>query len=141
MSPIKRISRTCLLLLLAWSSIAHAGDTEQEVTDVSAVIARIAAFNNHDIDSYLLAHHKDVEIYEFPEEPIGKGRAHLKNIFGPMLEQEMGNITVVHQTVVGNRVISAEQVSYGPTQEELLVAIYTVENGLIKSIHLVEQDN
>lgn len=106
----------------------------------AAVDQRIRAFNSHQLETYLAAHSKDVAIFEFPDERIGTGRAHLKKIFGPQLEQKLGSIVVEHQVVIGERVVSQELVDFGFGEPERLVAIYTVEGGEITTIHLVEKD-
>lgn len=66
--------------------------------------------------------------YEYPDKSIGHGRSHLKNIFGPLLEQGIDKIIVKHQTVIGNTVVSEENIGYGGPELQHIVAIYTVEN-------------
>ena len=144
--PLKFSLATLLMFVCGG---AHAAEPSQdgrladsiERTALEAVKRRIDAFNDHDIDRYLAAHHEDVQIYEFPDRSIGVGRAHLQRIFGPLLEKGIGKTEVMHQVAVGNKIVSEEQTSFGATQSENLVAIYTVTDGLISSVYLVEAAN
>lgn len=115
--------------------------TPNEPAALAAVAKRIEGFNNHNLDAYLAAHQEDVQIYEYLNIEIGSGRSHLKKIFGPFLEQGIGEIRVEHQVAIGNIVISDEYVSYGGSDVQHLVAIYNVERGLITSIRLVESQD
>ena len=135
------------ILLSQLPTSVHAEDasvskdpTAIEKAALTIVAKRIDGYNNHDVDAYLAAHDEDLEIYEYPEKSIGHGRSHLKKIFGPMLEQGKGKIIVIHQTAIGNTVISVEYVGFGGPDLQHIVAIYTVENGLIKTVRLVESD-
>ena len=112
-----------------------------ERTALEAVKRRIDAFNDHDIDEYLAAHHEDVQIFEFPDKSIGVGRAHLQRIFGPLLEKGIGKTEVRHQVAIENMIVSEEHTNFGATQPETIVAIYTVKEGLISSIYLIEAAN
>ena len=101
---------------------------------------RIDGYNDHDVAKYLAAHHENVQIYEYPDKHIGSGRSHLERLFGPLLSQGIGHVNVVHQAVVGNTVVSEEHVSYGGPGAQHIVAIYTVSEGLITAVRLVEAD-
>ena len=142
-----KLSLATILMLVC--GIAHAAEPSQdgrlansvERSALEAVKRRIDAFNDHDIDRYLAAHHEDVQIFEFPDKSIGVGRAHLQRIFGPLLEKGIGKTEVRHQVAIENKIVSEEQTNFGSTQPETIVAIYTVKEGLISSIYLVEAAN
>ena len=139
---------TIFAILLAQLPIsAHAADsvvtkdaTEIEKAALAVVAKRIDGYNNHNVDDYLAAHDEELVIFEYPDTTIGHGRSHLKRIFGPLLDQGIGNIIVKHQTAIGNTVVSEEYVGYGGPGLQHIVAIYTVENGLITTVRLVESD-
>ncbi|MFK7831271.1 MAG: nuclear transport factor 2 family protein [Congregibacter sp.] len=142
---MKQALLSASIVLLTSSAVLLHADVNADVTAVeeaalAAVAQRIDGYNQHNVDAYLAAHDVDLEIYEYPDKSIGKGRAHLKKIFGPMLEKGVGRIVVNYQTAVGNKVVSDEHVSYGGPGLQHIVAIYTVEDGLIVSVRLVESD-
>ena len=105
---------------------------------LSVVARRIDGMNSHNLEAYLTAHHQDVRIFEYPGIAIGNGRSHLRRIFGPLLEQGIGSIEVLYQVAIANTVISVELVNYGGDEMQHIVAIYSVEDGLISSIQLIE---
>ncbi len=132
-----RGTMTVVLLLITCGFVkADGADAGKSV--LAPVTKRIQSFNDHDLESYLAAHEENVQIFEFPDRPIGVGRSHLRRIFGPLMEQGIGSIKVIHQVSIDNRVVSEEQLSYGGGDSESIVAIYTINRGLITSIYLVE---
>ena len=142
-----KLSLATILMLVC--SIAYVAEPSQddrmassvERSAMEAVKRRIDAFNDHDIDGYLAAHHQDVQILEFPDKSIGVGHAHLQRIFGPLLEKGIGRTEILHQVAIENKVVSEERTDFGAAQPETIVAIYTVKDGLISSIYLVEGAN
>ncbi len=143
----RKIIAILALLFLQSSFFARADDamvdeemTEIEKTALMVVAKRIDGYNNHDVTAYLAAHDEDVEIFEYPNKAIGNGRSHLEKIFGPQLEQGKGKVVVANQTAIGNTVVSEEYVGFGGPALQHMVAIYTVENNLIKTVRLIESD-
>lgn len=132
---------TSLILLIFTSGLAVAKEAESEKAVLEPVTKRIQSFNEHNLDSYLAAHKENVRIFEFPDKAIGVGRSHLKRIFGPLFERGVGSVEVVHQVVIDNRVISEELLSFGSGPSETVVAVYTIDHGLISSIYLVESEH
>jgi len=112
----------------------------EEVAVLNVVALRIAAYNAHNIESFVTAHAENVQIYEFPEKKIGEGRAHLKRIFGPQFARGAGLIQVKGQFVIGDKVVSQELVTIDNVTERI-IAIYTVENGVINSVRLIESED
>lgn len=108
---------------------------EQAMLDV--VAKRISAYNAHNIQQFLAAHDEDVGIYEYPERLIGEGRSHLQRIFAPQFARGEGAVEVVMQRVLGNRVVSEEYATVDGETEHLII-IYTIENGRITSLRLIE---
>ena len=130
--------------LVCWQASAQEEGTSMtespQDSAVAAVNRRIDAFNNHNLEAYLAAHHEDVLIFEYPDKAIGKGRSHLRRIFGPLIEQRIGKIDVLHQTAIDKVVVSEELLSYGGPAVHI-VAIYSVDGGKIYSVRLIEPEN
>lgn len=112
----------------------------EEVAVLNVVALRIAAYNAHNIESFVTAHAENVQIYEFPEKKVGEGRAHLKRIFEPQFARGAGLIQVKGQFVIGDKVVSQELVTVDNVSERI-IAIYTVENGVIHSVRLIESED
>ena len=110
-----------------------------ELDALNVIAVRIAAYNAHTIDAFLAAHSEQVEIYVYPDKRIGVGHDHLTFIFESQFERGAGLIQVKEQFALGNRVVSHEIVTV-EAKTEYLVAIYTVEDGVITSYRLIEVD-
>ena len=143
--PSRFLTATVAAVCFVVCNIGHGAEGAKNVpedelatsTALDAVKRRIDAFNKHDLDSYLNAHHENVRIYEYPEELIGEGRSHLRRIFGPLLEEGIGSIDVVYQAVVDRTVVSEEILNYGEAPIHIVV-VYTVENNVISGLRLIE---
>ncbi len=142
------------ILVCAWGLIAIGGcvstpsrptsaerpaaRTATETAALAIVQRRIEAFNEHDIEGYLSTHHPHVRIYRYPDTLLGEGRAHLRRVFGADFRNEVGRIEVGAQSVVDGTVVSEEYLTlYGPPEH--LIAVYTVVQGQIVSIRLIER--
>ena len=137
-------TKLILVFLVASLSMAAAGvyaepRNPEKSNALDVVALRIAAYNSHDIDSFLAAHAEQVQIYEYPDKKIGEGRAHLRRIFEPQFAEGLGSVDVKGQFVIGNNVVSHEIVTVEGRIENLVI-IYTVENGEITSFRLLESD-
>ena len=137
-------TKLILVFLVASLNMAAAGvyaepSNPEKSNALDVVALRIAAYNSHDIDSFLAAHAEQVQIYEYPDKKIGEGRAHLRRIFEPQFAEGLGSVDVKGQFVVGNNVASHEVVTVDGRIENLVI-IYTVENGEITSYRLLESD-
>jgi hypothetical protein len=106
---------------------------------IDIVNARMDAYNKHDIKAFLKTYSEEIQIFDYPNTPIGnKGRAHIKMIFTPMFEEGNVHVKIHHQITQGNFVINHETVTYGEKKTKY-VSIYEIENGLIKSVRFVRE--
>ena len=112
--------------------------TEQIALDV--VARRAAAYNAHDIEAFLATYDDDVRVFEYPQELLGDGRERMRGIFGPQFAGDEGRIIIHSQHALGNVVISDETVTiYGHTEHN--IGIYTVRDGLISEVRLIEPED
>jgi hypothetical protein len=109
---------------------------EQAALDL--VNRRIAAYNAHDIDAFLATYDENVRIIIYPERVLGEGRERMRRIFGPQFERGEGVIEVLGQHVLENIVVSDEDIRIG-ARDDRNIAIYTIRNGLIAEVRLIEK--
>ena len=108
---------------------------EQKVLEV--VLRRTTAYNNHDIDAFIATYDANVRVYEYPDKLLGVGTDRMRKIFGPQFAANDGKIVVHAQHALENVVTSDETVTfYGNTEHN--IGIYTIENGLIVEVRLIE---
>lgn len=113
--------------------------TEKITKPIDIVNARMDAYNKHDIKAFLETYSEEIQIFDYPNIPIGnKGRAHIKMIFAPIFEEGKIQVKIHHQITQGNYVINHETVTYG-NKETKYVSIYEIKNGLIKSVRFVRE--
>lgn len=118
------------------SSLAFA---QQDVSPLSVVNARMEAYNRHDLTSFLQNYADDIQIFNYPNTPLGnKGKDHLKSIFEPIFKEAKISVKIIHQIVQGKYVINHEIVSYDGNDQKY-VSIYEVENGRIKTVQFVRE--
>lgn len=111
--------------------------TPYEQTALDVVQRRTAAYNAHDIDAFIATYSENVRIYEYPDTFLGEGTQRLRDIFGPQFAQNDGSIIVHRQDVLEQTVVSNETVTfYGTTEHN--IGIYTVIDGLITEVRLIE---
>jgi hypothetical protein len=98
---------------------------------------RIAAYNAHDMEAFLATYDEGVRIFSYPDRLLGVGRDRMRGIFGPQFARGEGKITVLGQHVLAGRVVSDEDNMIG-TREDHAIAIYTLRDGLIAEVRLLE---
>lgn len=110
----------------------------QEQAALDLVNRRIAAYNAHDIETFLATYDEDVRIIVYPERVLGEGRDRMRRIFGPQFAKGEGVIRVLGQHVLENTVVSHEDIRIG-ARDDRNIAIYTIRSGLIAEVRLIEK--
>lgn len=124
-----------LLCLFAHSALS----TGVEKSPLEVVNARMAAYNNHDIDAFLDTYSEEIQIFTYPDTPLGKkGKDHIAYIFTPMFEEAAVSVKIVSQIAQGNYVINDETVTYDGKAKKY-VSIYEVVDGKIVSVRFVRE--
>jgi hypothetical protein len=115
----------------------NAPTSEIEANALSVVKRKTDAYNAHNLSDFLSVYHPDVRIYEYPDMLLGEGRGHLENIFKAQFDEEEGQIVVHSRHALENIVLSDES-STTWDHTEHLIGIYTVKDGLIVEVRLIE---
>lgn len=127
--------------LIALSFILFSGSifAQENTNPLSVVNSRMDSYNRHDLTSFLNNYAEDVQIFTYPNIPLGnKGKGHLKSIFEPMFKEAKVSVKIIHQIVQGRHIINHEIVSYNGNEQKY-VSIYEVENGLIKTVQFIRE--
>jgi hypothetical protein len=114
-----------------------AAATSIEFEALSVIARRTNAYNDHDIEAFLATYDENVRIYEYPDKLLGEGTERMRRIFGPQFAENDGLIIVHAAHGLENTVVSDETVSfYGNSEHN--IGIYTVRDGLIVEVRLIE---
>ncbi|AYA36693.1 steroid delta-isomerase [Hymenobacter oligotrophus] len=111
------------------------------LSEAEQVVQRqLEAYNARNLDAFAATYHEQVELLTFPAVLRSKGIAKLREGYGQFFAQTPDlNCQIVHRTVLGNKVIDHERVTGLPNGQVLeAVAIYEVENGLIRRVTFVQ---
>jgi len=129
------------IAILASFNLAAQEYSVQEYQAVNIVDQQLAAYNAQNIEAFIATYHKDVEIYNFPNELKYKGRAKLKKAYQGMFSQlKCLNASSLKRIVLNNTVIDYELAQMCSEKKEIVdtkvevIAIYEVEEGLIKRV-------
>jgi hypothetical protein len=127
--------RILLSILLAAPVCARASDQ----TPLDVVDKRTRAIAEHNFADFMSTYADDVELFVYPDKPLGKGKEHLRKLFAPLFEKGDVEVTVARQIVSDSFVVSESTLSFGD-KSETTVAIYEVRDGLIGSVRFLRDD-
>lgn len=100
---------------------------------------QLDAYNNRNIDAFLVPYSDSVEVYIFPNQLQYKGKENMRNQYKPMFERLTDlNCKLVNRMVMGNTVIDHEWVIFDKNQPGVsAIAIYTIQNNKIQKVHFI----
>ncbi len=132
--------RSIYILILTTLMVNNPATAQQlQPTDIAQ--GQLDAYNKQDLDSFLSWYSEDVEIYNFPNELIYKGKEEMRKRYSEAWKQNPNQKAKVTERIsVGNTVMDKEHVT-GRTNgiEVNVIAIYKIENGKIKQVFFVKE--
>lgn len=108
-------------------------------TPESLVQQQLNAYNLHDTEAFLEPYADDVELYEFPNKLVVKGKEAMRNDYKGMFQSVKDlHCEVTKRIIQGNTVIDHESVSgFGPKPMSA-IAIYKIEKGKIAKVYFIQ---
>jgi hypothetical protein len=129
--------RISLLPVLAIAFLPLLASAQESVqTPLSVVDKRTKAMADRNFPDFMSTYAENVEIFVYPDRPLGKGKEHIRKLFAPMFEKGDVEISVSLQLVSDSFVVSESITSFSD-KSETTVAIYEVRNGLIQSVRFL----
>lgn len=102
---------------------------------VDLVQQQLNAYNAHDLEAFLAPYAEDVEIYQFPNTLLSKGKEQMRKDYVFITKVPKLFCRLQNRVVQGNMVIDHEEVSgFGPKPVHA-VAIYLIEKGKISKVY------
>lgn len=137
--------KTYLIIFACLACISlHAQENDKsaitdKVTPEQLAQMQLDAYNNGDIDAFLIPYDENVEIYTFPDQLNYKGKENMRKRYSSMFDNIPDlHCELVNRIVEGNTVIDHERVTGLPEGKVLnAIAIYTIENNKIKKVHFI----
>ena len=126
------------LLLTGYVARAQPGSTLQ--LDPEKVVQRqLEAYNAQNLPAFLATYADSIEIYRFPGKLAMQGKAALEKGYGDLFKKYPNNYAALLGRIVqGNKVIDQERVTGRGKDTVQAVAVYEVQNGLIRRVWFID---
>ncbi|TDO93996.1 amidohydrolase family protein [Flavobacterium sp. 245] len=99
---------------------------------------QLNGYNFRNIDAFLEPYAEDVELYDYPNTLIAKGKEKIRGNYQKMFENTPNlHCEIKGRIVQGNIVIDQEHVLFGDKYLDA-TAIYHIENGKIKKVYFIQ---
>ena len=124
-------------LIIAVSPIASSQDNPAE----TAAQGQLEAYNRQDIEGFLKWYTDDVEIYNFPDELVLKGKEKMRERYINSWNQNPNQKAEVTKRIInGNTVVDMEHVTGRANgQEANVIAIYRTNAGKISRVYFIRK--
>jgi imidazolonepropionase-like amidohydrolase len=122
-------------------TIIHRGvviKNEQLLTVSPEILVQqqLNAYNARDIEAFLQPYSDSVELYNFPDQLIMKGKQEMRKSYAGYFKSTPDlHCEIVKRIVLGNTIIDHERVSGNGNPKRDAVAIYKTENGKITKVY------
>ncbi|MEZ4992518.1 MAG: amidohydrolase family protein [Saprospiraceae bacterium] len=119
-----------------------ATDTMLTETPEYLVQQQLNGYNARNIEAFLAPYSEEVELYNFPDILIGKGKDNIRPNYQNMFNQipEL-HCKLMNRTILGNTVIDQEYVTGFPNGNALeAIAIYKIENHKIAKVYFIAKN-
>lgn len=125
------------LLLFVLLGFAQSTLAQQTAADLAQ--AQLDAYNQRDLEAFLLPYADSVAVYTFPNQLQYRGKAEMRKVYGQMFQNLPDlHCTLVNRMVQGNTVIDQESVVFRKGEKPLqAIAIYKVKAGKIAEVYFV----
>lgn len=141
-NPLEDIQAIQDIAFVIKSGDLMAADSILPNSPESLVQQQLDGYNARDIEGFLEPYAEDVEIFNFPDQPSGKGKANIRPRYERMFEQTPAlHCELVNRMVLGNTVIDQEKVTGFPDGNILeAIAIYKIRNNKIAQVYFIRKE-
>jgi hypothetical protein len=130
-----------ILILTFVSLVTGLQVNAQNIKPTDIVQGQLEAYNNQDIESFLSWYAEDVEVYNFPNDLVYKGKEKMRERYSNAWRQNpQQKAGVTDRINVGSTVIDKEHITGRATGIEAnVIAIYKIEKEKIKQVYFVRE--
>lgn len=114
---------------------------DREKQAVELVDQQLKAYNDRDIDAFVLPYSDDVEVYSFPDQLRYKGKQKMRESYEQSFEQLVERkAKIINRMVYGSQVIDHEEITGLPNGMTVhAVAIYVILGDKISKVYFLRQ--
>nr|MBP9222064.1 amidohydrolase family protein [Chitinophagales bacterium] len=136
-NPIDSIENITKIFRVINKGVVFSPETLIEETPTALAQRQLNAYNCRNIDAFLEPYADDVEIYNYPDKFLYKGKEEMRKTYSKMFEETPNlHCELLGRIVQGNVVIDKERVQFNDKIIEA-VAIYHIENNKIKRVYFI----
>jgi hypothetical protein len=134
--------RLCLIFsLLSIQGISKAQESIEPIAERLAQ-EQLDAYNNLDIEAFVMPYAENVKVYNFPDQLLYEGKEEMYGLYGRMFSRTPDlHCKLVNRIVMGNTVIDQEEVTIRKEDPPMrAIAIYKISEGKIAEVYFIRED-
>jgi len=132
------------LLVLFLISICRLTMAQESIETIAERLAQeqLDAYNNRDIEAFVLPYAEDVKVYNFPDQLLYEGKDEMYGLYGRMFSRTPDlHCKLVNRIVLGNTVIDQEEVTIRKEEPPMrAIAIYKIKDGKIAEVYFIREE-
>ncbi len=130
-----------LHILVFSLSIIALPNNKEKLSPIQLAQAQLDAYNIQDMEAFLNCYSDDVEIYNFPNELVYKGKDKMRERYQKSWAKNPNQIARVSKRIVNKRtVVDREHVTGRVKQEEVnIIVIYKIKDFKIKQVYFIRE--
>ncbi len=141
-SPVDNLDNLQKISLIINKGNVIMPDTLIEESPLELVQHQLNAYNEKNIDAFLVPFSDDVELYQFPDKLLSKGKDIMRKQYIPFFEKHPElHCEIKERIIQGNTVIDKEYVTGTGKKALEAIAIYQIENSKIKKVYFIKKSN
>lgn len=128
-----------IILLLGFSLMVTVASAQTKSVAENLAQQQLDGYNKKDIEAFLIPYSDSVEVYQFPNKLLYKGKTTMRNEYKGMFANTIDlHCTVTSRMVLGNTVIYEESVLFNKAKPPFkAIAIYVIENDKIAKVYFI----
>jgi hypothetical protein len=135
-NPVENLENLRKINLVVNKGVVINPDTLIQESPEDIVSRQLIAFNARNIESFLDSYSDDVELYDFPDKQISKGKADMRKMYAAFFDRMPGLHSEVKEEIVQDNVIICKSVVTAIDRKTLEgITIYHIENNKIKRVY------
>ena len=135
-NPVTNIDNLQKIQLVINKGVVINPDTLVHIPPDALVQQQLNAYNAHNLEAFLATYSDDIQLYDFPDKQVCKGKEQMRKIFSFLNNSPNLHAEIKKRIVQGNNVID-EEIDTGVDDLSKVTAVYQVENGKIRRVYFL----
>jgi hypothetical protein len=132
------------LLVLSLFTVQGLTMAQESIETIAEKLAQeqLDAYNNRDVEAFILPYAENVKVFNFPDQLLYEGRDEMYGLYGRMFSRTPDlHCKLVNRIVLGNTVIDQEEVTIRKEEPPMrAIAIYKIVDGKIAEVYFIREE-